>query len=89
VLVHPHLFRSALGQRRDVIEYQVRQTPVGADVAVRYQAAIHLGALREELQVGLARLGLPAPEVSVRPVPRIDRHDSGKLKRFLPLGDFC
>lgn len=85
VLVHPHLFRSALGQRRDVVEYQVRQTPVGADVSVRCQAAIDLGALREELQDGLARLGLAEPKVSVRPVPRIERHDSGKLKRFLPL----
>ena len=32
--VHPHLFRSALGRRREVLEFQVRQTVDGADIVV-------------------------------------------------------
>ena len=35
VEIHLHLFRSALGRRRQMLEYQVRQTPAGADIAVR------------------------------------------------------
>jgi putative adenylate-forming enzyme len=85
VLVHPHLFRSALGARRNVIEYQVRQTPTGADIAVRCQGPVDLTALGEELRAGLARLGLPGAEITLAPVAHIERHDSGKLKRFLPL----
>jgi len=85
VLVHPHLFRSALGARRNVIEYQVRQTPTGADIAVRCQGPVDLAALGDELRAGLARLGLPGAEITLAPVAHIERHDSGKLKRFLPL----
>ncbi len=35
VLVHPHLFRAALGRSPEIVEYQVRQTPDGAAIAVR------------------------------------------------------
>jgi hypothetical protein len=33
-VVHPHVFRSVLGRDRRVVEYQVRQTPSGAEVLV-------------------------------------------------------
>ena len=82
VLVHPHVFRSALGRRRTVLEYQVRQTPAGADVAVRCQGPVDLAALADDL---LAGLGLPAAEITITPVDRIERPASGKLPRFVPL----
>jgi phenylacetate-coenzyme A ligase PaaK-like adenylate-forming protein len=85
VLVHPHVFRSALGKRRNVLEYQVRQTPVGADIAVRCQGPVDLAALADDVRAGLAGLGLRDAEVTVTPVDRIERHASGKLQRFLPL----
>ncbi|HEX4248697.1 MAG TPA: AMP-binding protein [Pseudonocardia sp.] len=85
VLVHPHVFRSALGKRGDVLEYQVRQTPAGADVAVCCEGPVDLAALAGDLRAGLAGLGLPGAEVTVSPVARIERHASGKLQRFLPL----
>ena len=31
-LVHPHVFRSVLGREPSIVEYQVRQTPAGAEV---------------------------------------------------------
>ena len=33
--VHPHLFRSALGHHREILEYQVRQTPDGVTIEPR------------------------------------------------------
>ena len=33
VQVHPHVFRSVLCRDRGIVEYQVRQTATGADVA--------------------------------------------------------
>ena len=47
VEIHLHLFRSALGRRRQMLEYQVRQTPAGADIAVRTSAPLEIEALRE------------------------------------------
>jgi phenylacetate-CoA ligase len=88
VEVHPHLFRSALGRRPEILEYQVRQTPRGADIAVRATGPLDLGRLRQELVDGLIRLGLDALEVSISPVEALDRHGgTGKLRRFVPLLD--
>jgi phenylacetate-coenzyme A ligase PaaK-like adenylate-forming protein len=84
--VHPHLFRSALGRRAAILEYQVRQTVGGAEVDVRCAAATDLPALAAELTESLRALGLTDPEVTVRQVDRVSRLEhTGKLKRFVPL----
>src|SRR5439155_8530520 len=43
--VHAHLFRSALGRRRQVFEYQVRQTRTGVDISVMISAEFDIAAL--------------------------------------------
>ena len=84
--VHLHLFRSALGRRRQVLEYQVRQTPAGAEIAVRTVAPLDCDALREELVQGLATLEIARPQVRIAEVDDIERAGStGKLRRFMPL----
>jgi hypothetical protein len=85
--VHPHVFRSALGRRSGVVEYQVKQTPRGAQIAVRCSAPVDLGGLRGEIELALACLGLQRPVVEVTAVERLER-DPGpaKLRRFVPLG---
>jgi phenylacetate-CoA ligase len=86
VTVHPHVFRSPLSHRRQIVEYQVCQTARGATVAVRCTAPVDGAALEAEIAAALARLGLTAPEVTVSPVDGIEQHaTSGKLKRFVPL----
>jgi phenylacetate-coenzyme A ligase PaaK-like adenylate-forming protein len=86
VEVHPHLFRSALGRRRQVFEYQVRQTPTGADITVRTSSELDTLALGQELIEGLAALGVTSPQVSIAAVGEIERAQStGKLRRFIPL----
>ena len=86
VEIHLHLFRSALGRRRQMLEYQVRQTPAGADIAVRTSAQLDTDALRRELVEALTELGVARPQVSVTEVGEIERSGStGKLRRFIPL----
>jgi phenylacetate-CoA ligase len=84
-LVHPHVFRSVLGRQRHIGEYQVRQTSRGATVAVVCHGPVDLPGLEAKLQTGLAELGVPTPEVSMRMVDSIERQASGKLCRFVPL----
>jgi hypothetical protein len=81
----PHVFRSPLGRQRHILEYQVRQTPKGAEIAVRCIGPADLPKPESEISSGLARLGLLAPEVVVVPVDQIERQSSGKLKRFVSL----
>ena len=86
VEVHPYVFRSAIGRRREVLEYQVRQTATGADIALRTASPIDTDALTRELVDGLAALGLHAPNVSVSLVEAIPRPgNAGKVRTFVPL----
>ena len=83
--VHPHVFRSAIGDHPGVVEYQVRQTPQGARIALRCGAPVDLDRLRSEVARALAGLGLPRPLVELTVVDRLER-DPGpaKLRRFVP-----
>ncbi len=82
--VHPHVFRSALGRQRHIVEYQVRQTATGAEVGVRCVGPVDCDELAAEIAAGLAGLGLVNAEVTVRPTEGFERQSSGKLKRFVP-----
>lgn len=84
IQVHPHIFRSPLSRQRNIVEYQVRQTPSGADVLVRAGGPVDVEALRAEIVGDLSRL-VEAPDVSIVEVNAIPRQDTGKLKRFVPL----
>jgi phenylacetate-CoA ligase len=86
VCVHPLNFRSPLGRRSEIVEYQVRQTERGADIDVRTRSEIDLDALRSEIEQRLTSLGLASPAVQLRRVDdALTRQGSGKLKRFVPL----
>jgi phenylacetate-coenzyme A ligase PaaK-like adenylate-forming protein len=85
--VHPHVFRSHLGRRAGIVEYQVRQTERGADIALRCTGPVDLDALRGELEEALIRLGLHGPEIRLQTVDRLERQIVGKLKRFVPLAE--
>jgi phenylacetate-CoA ligase len=84
--VHPHLFRTALSREAGIVEYQVRQTPAGAAIAVRCSAPVGLDGLRDRVAAGLAGAGLERPQVTVEIVDRFERPGGpAKLKRFIPL----
>jgi phenylacetate-CoA ligase len=73
-----------LGRDRGTVEYQVRQTPAGAEVLV-VGAPADPDGLARALAAELARLGVPAPGVEVAVVDRLERQPTGKVRRFLPL----
>jgi phenylacetate-coenzyme A ligase PaaK-like adenylate-forming protein len=85
VQVHPHLFRSALGDEPNVLEYQVRQTRRGAAIALRCTGDVDVPRLHSEIAEGLAMLGLEDPDLSIAHVDQFERQATGKLKRFFPL----
>jgi phenylacetate-coenzyme A ligase PaaK-like adenylate-forming protein len=85
VSVHPHLFRSILGREPAVSEYQVRQTPAGADISICAEGAVDTADLARKLQEAMARAGCSDPAVTVTTVEQIPRLMTGKLKRFLTL----
>jgi phenylacetate-coenzyme A ligase PaaK-like adenylate-forming protein len=86
-VVHPHVFRSPLSQVPEVVEYQVRQTPTGADVDVRLAGPIDADALRHRITAALAASGLAAPGVNVQVVASGERTVTGKQRRFVRVGD--
>jgi len=84
IRVHPHMFRSALGGERNIIEYQVQQTQRGAAISIRCVGDVDVSSLRLEIEKGLRELGLEEPDVSVAQVDHFERLSTGKLKRFIP-----
>jgi phenylacetate-coenzyme A ligase PaaK-like adenylate-forming protein len=83
VLVHPHVFRSALSRDRAILEYRVCQTATGADVlSVGAPADAH--AIERAIAEQLQRLGVRNPVVTVRAVHQLERQDTGKMRRFVP-----
>ena len=85
VSIHPHVFRSPLSRDREIIEYQVRQTPRGADVIIRASGGVDEDALRTQIASHVERAGLPNPEITLRSVLSIERTSAGKLRRFVPI----
>jgi phenylacetate-coenzyme A ligase PaaK-like adenylate-forming protein len=86
--VHPHVFRSALSQHAEIVEYQVHQTPNGAHIAIRRHGPVDLDQLRRELAEALHATGLESPKITVETVEQLKRNDGpAKLKRFVPLAN--
>jgi len=78
------VFRHVLGTDPRIFEYQVHQTPAGAEILA--VGAPDVAALTSSVAAALRRHGLPDPEVQVRIVDRLQRHEAtGKLPRFIAL----
>lgn len=85
-VIHPHVFRTALGRRAAIVEYQVRQTASGAAIAVRCEGPVDFEDLGREIERGLTQLGLERPRVTLIRVERLERVGGpAKLRRFVPL----
>jgi len=77
-------FRYVLGNDPQISEYQVRQTPRGAEVLVVGDPDVD--ALASSVAAALRPHGLSDPGITIRAVDRLPRQEaSGKLRRFVPL----
>jgi phenylacetate-coenzyme A ligase PaaK-like adenylate-forming protein len=86
VRLHPLTIRSALVKTHEIVEYQVRQTARGIDVATVAIEDMDKAALQRRLTQALKEAGVVDREVTVRRVSGIERHaDTGKTRRFIPL----
>ncbi len=85
VSVHPHLFRSILAKHSAISEYQIKQTPTGAQIAICPTGPVGTDEIASEIASALGRSGLQQPVVLIQPVADIPRLATGKLKRFVPL----
>ena len=86
VTVDPLVIRTVMVRTPAALEYQVRQTELGIDIAVIAQDELNPTALMLALAQSLNAAGLADPQVRVREVTDIVRHpETGKARRFLPL----
>ena len=79
------MFRSLLDRTPEIIEYQVRQTPRGADILIRASGAVDTTALAAAIRAALLGHGLATAVVSITTVDTLSRAASGKFRRFVPL----
>jgi phenylacetate-CoA ligase len=84
VVVHPHVFRSALAREAWIVDYQVLQTPDGAEVRV-VGAPGDPEAVGRTLEKELAQVGVRVPCVDVRVGGQLQRLATGKVRRFQPI----
>jgi phenylacetate-CoA ligase len=85
VSIHPHLFRSILAKHSAISEYQIKQTPTGAQITVCATGPVDTDMIASEIASALGRSGLQQPFVLIEPVAEIPRLATGKLKRFIPV----
>jgi phenylacetate-coenzyme A ligase PaaK-like adenylate-forming protein len=84
--VDPLAIRTVMVRTPAAVEYQVRQTTKGIDMAIVAEGELNPAAVGVALGDSLRAAGLPNPHVRVREVTDIARHpETGKTRRFIPL----
>ena len=84
--IDPLVIRTVMVRTPAALEYQVRQTARGIDIAIIVQGELNPAALTMALRQSLQAAGLPNPEVRLRTTTDIARHpETGKARRFTPL----
>jgi phenylacetate-coenzyme A ligase PaaK-like adenylate-forming protein len=81
--VHPHLFRSALADHPEILEYQVRQRETASPSSSSQLRSSTSRRYARASRPGLAALGLTEPRVDIETLDELPRQASGKLKRFV------
>ena len=85
VAVDPLVIRTVMVREPAALEYQVRQTDRGIDMAVVADGDLDRAALASSLQRSLREAGLTEASVRVHVVADIARHpETGKARRFIP-----
>jgi phenylacetate-coenzyme A ligase PaaK-like adenylate-forming protein len=86
IAVDPLVIRTVMVRTPAALEYQVRQTARGIDIAIVAEGELDSTTLAAALAESLRGAGLRHPEVHVREIVDISRHpETGKARRFIPL----
>ncbi len=85
LFVHHLVFVTPLLHQKNIQEYQVTQTPNGAEIKYVSIGEIDTNRLKVTLSNNLIELGLRNPEINLTEVPKFDYPESGKLRRFVGL----
>ena len=84
VAVDPLVIRTIMVRTPAALEYQVRQTARGIEIAIVAEGELNPTALTVALGQSLRAAGLLNPDVRVREVAAIARHpETGKARRFM------
>jgi len=85
VEIHPLVLSAVLLKHGEVLDYQVRQTVCGVDVAVVCAERPDVERLAAELRDSLVSAGLGGAQVRVSRAESVERDpESGKARRFIP-----
>ena len=83
--IDPLVIRTVMVRTPAALEYQVRQTDRGIDIAIIAQGELDRVTLASSLERSLRNSGLREPRVRVHEVADIARHpETGKARRFIP-----
>jgi phenylacetate-coenzyme A ligase PaaK-like adenylate-forming protein len=85
VFVHHYAFLTYLLHERHIQEYQVKQTPTGADIMMLNTEPINKERIIHDITNELKQLGLANPKITINEIEHFDYPESGKLRRFIPL----
>jgi phenylacetate-CoA ligase len=86
IAIDPLVIRTVMVRTQGALEYQVRQTERGIDIAIIAEGELNPTVVAAALAQSLNAAGLPDPEVRVREVTDVARHpETGKARRFIPL----
>jgi phenylacetate-CoA ligase len=85
--VHPSAMVTPLLRAPQVREFQVRQTPYGADITVVADAGLDDAALAAAVERSLRQAGVTGPHVTISHAETIARDPrTGKIRRFVAAG---
>ena len=85
ITVHPVTLQLAVLEQPNIMEYQFRQTPRGAQLIYSSKGAVDTGRLSSRIREALQSYGLHEPDITVENAGLLKRTAAGKLKRFVPL----
>jgi phenylacetate-CoA ligase len=79
------VFETPLNEYRNIVQYQVRQKPDGAEILIVSKGDVAVDKVRSDIKGGLEQIGLKNAAVSVKIVDGLERTRLGKAKRYVPL----
>jgi len=85
LFVHHLVFVTPLLHERNVQEYQVWQTPTGANIKIVAIGPVDKPGLIQAISRNLVGVGLSNPVLTIEEVPKLEYPPSGKLRRFMKL----